>query len=181
MRLMLIGCSKLKTYDRKNTLRGGRVFPGQFYSSQLFVLRKVYSELSGCEWAVLSARLGLWRSDQDRNPTDAGVPYSLKLSELQPADRAHWVCTVARDVTEYLSEPFHTGGEHLKPHQLQVEIHAGQQYAEPLGAVLRALGIATKCPVAGLGIGQQLAWYTRQIEELKSPAGGGIVLTEGTR
>lgn len=152
---MLIGCSKTKQPYKSDPKRGGRLTPTELYAGQLFRKRVEYAESRGIPWAVLSARYGLWR------PNTEMKPYDQCFKSLSPADKAAWHVGVAGRVIEELWEPFNTNtGSVLSPKDLIVEIHAGKDYASPLGEILQLLGVIVVCPCEGLGIGEQLAIYT---------------------
>lgn len=164
-RLILIGCSKTKLPYKRDPKRGGRVLPIELYGGDLFRKRVAYAEREGSQWAVISAAFGLWPSNVELNPVrmgDGGEVYDLTLCEMLAAERAAWHVDVAGKVIEQLWGTWHTGDTHrpLLPHELEVEIHAGRDYAQPLATILRELGVPTAWPCEGLGIGQQLAMYT---------------------
>lgn len=156
MRLMLIGCSKTKKPVPKNPTRADCVLPAEFYGSQLFEKRVKYADATGLRWMVLSARYGIWRQ------TTLLKPYDMSFDELSPADRAAWHIGVANMLVEELWEPFNqnqaTGP--LLPKQMTIEIHAGADYCHPLAEILRSIGIQVELPCEGMGIGEQLAFYT---------------------
>lgn len=165
-RLILIGCSKAKEY-KPESRRGGRVFPRELYSSQLFRARVEYAESIKCEWAVLSARFGLWHSSRELVPCNiggSGRVYDTTFDDLNRAERAEWHTSVAHKVVEQLFEPFEVGTSRqpLNPNQLTVEIHAGRSYCQPLAEILKLTGINVQLPCEGLGIGQQLQLYSRR-------------------
>lgn len=165
-RINLIGCSKSKhyKYDRK---RGGRVAPVELYTGQLFRKRVEHSERLGIQWVVLSAKFGLWRSNDERRPSDTldvDEPYNLCMAELSKPERAAWHVDVAHQLINELWEPYHLGlcDGPIDPRELHVEIHAGKDYCEPLRTILEAAGVSVVLPVQGLSIGQQLHWYDQQ-------------------
>lgn len=165
MRLILIGCSKTKLRYKRDPKRGGRLTPIELYGGDLFRKRVDYAEREGHPWAVLSAAFGLWPSHIERNPSmpgDAGEVYDQTMSDLLAAERAAWHVDVAAKIVEELWEPWHGGKapSPMLPSELQIEIHAGRDYAQPLATILRELGIPAVWPCEGLGIGQQLAMYT---------------------
>jgi hypothetical protein len=154
-RLMLIGCSKTKKAVDFDPRTGGRVVPEQLYGSQLFLKRVDYAKAKGLRWAVLSAKYGVWF------PRIELKPYDQTFADLEAAEIAAWHVGCAQRLMEEMWEPFHA---HLhdgpiKPSELTIEIHAGADYCHPLTEILRAVGIAVELPLAGLGIGEQLAWY----------------------
>ena len=154
-RLMLIGCSKTKKAVDFNPRTGGRVVPEQLYGSQLFSKRVDYAKAKGLRWAVLSARYGVWF------PHIGLKAYDQTFSDMIPAEIAAWHVGVAQRLMEELWEQYNLGQSvnPIKPSELTIEIHAGADYCHPLTEILRAVGIAVELPLAGLGIGEQLAWY----------------------
>lgn len=158
-RLMLIGCTKGKQDRPYDNMTGGRVVPEQLYQSPLFSKRLDYAEAKGLRWYVLSAKYGCWA------PTIALKPYDMTFAEMTPADIAAWHINVAQRLVEELWEPFHEkeSAEPLKPAELTIEIHAGADYCHPLTEILTAVGIKVELPLKGLGIGEQLAWYGKQV------------------
>ena len=155
--LMLIGCSKSKNDVGYNSMTGGRVVPQQLYNSQLFNKRVDYAEQNGLRWAVLSANYGVWF------PRIEMKPYDQTFAEMEPADIAAWHIGVAQRLIEELWEQYNQGQSvrPIKPCELTIEIHAGADYCHPLTEILQAVGIKVQLPLKGLGIGEQLAWYSR--------------------
>ena len=84
---------------------------------------------------------------------------------MTPADVAAWHVGVAQRLIEELWEPFNLkeSDDFLKPSELTIEIHAGADYCHPLTEILAAVGIKVELPLKGLGIGEQLAWYGKQV------------------
>jgi len=154
-RLMLIGCSKTKKACDYDVRTGGRVVPEQLYGSQLFTKRVEYAKARGLRWAVLSAKYGVWF------PRIEMKPYDQTFADLEAAEIAAWHVGCAQRLMEEMWEPFHakTHDGPIKPQELTIEIHAGADYCHPLTEILRSVGIAVELPLAGLGIGEQLAWY----------------------
>ena len=160
---MLIGCSKTKKAVDFNPRTGGRVVPEQLYGSQLFSKRVDYAKARGIRWAVLSARYGVWF------PHIGLKAYDQTFSDMIPAEIAAWHVGVAQRLMEELWEQYNLGQSvnPIKPSELTVEIHAGADYCHPLTEILKAVGIAVELPLAGLGIGEQLAWYCSAKPEAK--------------
>ena len=158
-RLMLIGCTKGKQDRPYNNLTGGRVVPEQLYQSPLFSKRLDYAEVKGLRWAVLSAKYGVWF------PRIGLKPYDQTFADMTPADVAAWHVGVAQRLIEELWEPFNLkeSDDFLKPSELTIEILAGADYCHPLTEILTAVGIKVELPLKGLGIGEQLAWYGKQV------------------
>ena len=160
---MLIGCSKTKKAVDFDPRTGGRVIPEQLYGSQLFSKRVDYAKARGMRWAVLSARYGVWF------PHIGLKAYDQTFSDMIPAEIAAWHVGVAQRLMEELWEQYNLGQSlnPIKPSELTIEIHAGADYCHPLTEILRAVGIAVELPLAGLGIGEQLAWYCSAKPEAK--------------
>ena len=160
---MLIGCSKTKKAVDFDPRTGGRVIPEQLYGSQLFSKRVDYAKARGIRWAVLSARYGVWF------PHIGLKAYDQTFSDMIPAEIAAWHVGVAQRLMEELWEQYNLGQSvnPIKPSELTVEIHAGADYCHPLTEILKAVGIAVELPLAGLGIGEQLAWYCTAKPEAK--------------
>jgi hypothetical protein len=162
-RLMLIGCSKTKKAVDFDPRTGGRVIPEQLYGSQLFTKRVDYAKANGMRWAVLSARYGVWF------PHIGLKAYDQTFADMEAAEIAAWHVGVAQRLMEELWESYNLGRavSSIKPSELTVEIHAGADYCHPLTEILKAVGIAVELPLAGLGIGEQLAWYCSAKPEAK--------------
>jgi hypothetical protein len=106
-------------------------------------------------WAVLSARYGVWF------PHIGLKAYDQTFADMEAAEIAAWHVGVAQRLMEELWESYNLGRSvsSIKPSELTVEIHAGADYCHPLAEILQAVGIVVELPLAGLGIGEQLAWY----------------------
>lgn len=158
-RLMLIGCTKGKQDRPYNNLNGGRVTPEELYVSPLFSKRLDYAQDRNLRWAVLSAKYGVWFPHVEMKP------YDMTFAEMTPADVAAWHIGVAMRLIEELWEPWHQkeSANWLRLNELTIEIHAGADYCHPLTEILTAVGIKVELPLKGLGIGEQLAWYGKQV------------------
>jgi hypothetical protein len=106
------------------------------YVSPLFRKASAYATATYDRWFILSARHGLLVPDQ------VIAPYDLSLRHLSRAERRHWAAAVLAEI------------EQLNLQDASYFLHAGQRYSEFLAEPLSATR-----PLAGLGIGQQLAWY----------------------
>jgi hypothetical protein len=134
---LLIGCGKEKAQAAR---------PAQaLYTGGLTVARIRHAQASGRPWAILSARHGLLRPEQQ------AVPYDLALGDLTREARAAWAQEVAAQVLAWLGELGAGAGA-------TVELHAGADYTHDLAPALRALGVASTTPARGQ-IGQLKAWY----------------------
>lgn len=126
------------------------------YLSPLFKKEREYAEHSGLPWFILSAEHGLVAPDEWHSP------YERYLPETSPSFRRVWGIWVVERL-ELLAGSL--AGR-------TIEIHAGSTYIEALRAPLAAKGASVLEPLAGLRMGQRLAWYGAQpdrIEERDTP------------
>jgi len=130
----LVACGRLKA-DRPLPAR-------DLYTSPLFRAARAYAERRyGHEcWLILSARHGLVHPDQIL------APYQLSLRKLTAAEREAWGDRVAVELTDRF------------PPGTVLWFHAGALYR---AAIAPVVAHRVRAPLAGLGIGQQLAWYRR--------------------
>lgn len=138
-RLILVGCGKTKLAHRARAKT--------LYTGNLFQAARAYAEQSGAPWRVLSARYGAVSPNEMIEPYD----HRLKAHGIEPRQ---WANSVAHTIM------LHHGLD------LVVEILAGVDYAAPLVSVLadRFPSIVCSTPLAGLQVGQRLAWFKRERE-----------------
>lgn len=130
----LVGCSRLKLPHAAPA--------GELYVSPLFRLASRYCAATCACWFVLSARHGLLPPEQ------VIAPYDLTLHRVGRAGRKAWADRVVGQLRRRgLLDAGH-----------RFLLHAGSVYADPL-----AERIGAEQPLRGLGIGQRLAWYHRQL------------------
>lgn len=143
-RLIVIGCGKQKLDHAAPA--------GALYTGPLFRARKAHAEASGCPWVIASALHGLL------DPASVIEPYDVTLAKKSKREREGWgerfLVSLRRRVRELGWEARDT----------VVEIHAGADYFE---AIPHPLDCCLKFeePTAGLGIGQQLALYSREAKQ----------------
>jgi hypothetical protein len=120
------------------------------YVSPLFRGRRAYVEQSCERWLLLSALHGVVRPDVVLEP------YDVTLNDASRAGRRSWAARALQQLDlEFRS---YDG--------LTFEIHAGANYTDyGLMSGLRSRGATVEQPVAGLRMGEQLAFY----------AGAGVV------
>lgn len=106
------------------------------YCSVLFRMARAYCVAHYAKWFILSAKYGLV------NPTQVIAPYDCTLVGQKRSAREEW----GRRVCHQL-EALGLGNETFAA-------HAGKVYVGPLIHRLRV-----ESPLAGLGIGQRMAWY----------------------
>lgn len=136
-RVLLVSCSKTKR-DRPSAAK-------DLYASPRFAKARLYAEHAGAPWFILSAEHGLV------GPDEWLAPYDRYLPDTPRAYRRVWGEWVAARLSLLLDG---LGG-------CTIEIHAGQEYVEPLHEPLRAAGATIQLPLAGLSLGSQLQWYGR--------------------
>jgi hypothetical protein len=138
---VLIGCAKTK---------GPAPCPARdLYISPLFRKARQYAENLGAEWWILSAEHGLL------HPDTFIAPYETTLLAMTREKRRTWAAGVHRQLLARRLLPGFRG---------PTTILAGAAYREHLVPWLTLDGFDPKAvtiPLAGLGIGRQLAWLTR--------------------
>ena len=82
------------------------------------------------------------------------APYDLSLRQLTVAERQAWGDRVATELTDRF------------PAGTVLWFHAGALYRTAIAPVVVH---QVRAPLAGLGIGQQLAWYRRHAEAAEAP------------
>jgi hypothetical protein len=185
----LIACGKAKL-DRPAPAR-------ELYVGNLFRACRAYVESTCDEWAILSAKHGLVLPDQ------VLAPYEQRLSG-RAEDRLAW----ARRVNEAIrrrwcasgyvaGQPDEHGGRPVgwAPERLDVRfvVLAGADYRvcveESRANAGWVLPVPCDTPLAGLQLGQQLAWLAGHLRALPTPegaavrpretAGAGVALSRG--
>jgi hypothetical protein len=110
------------------------------YTSAWFTKARAYVERQGGDWFILSAKYGLVR------PTDTLDPYDATLITMSAAARRQWGARVLDELAANV--------EHATP----LIVLAGRAYRDPLWPTI---GDRAAVPMAGLRIGEQLAWLSR--------------------
>ncbi len=147
----IVGCSKIKAEVKKLDQFGDAWIEAQdLYTSDLFKKRRSHVESRGLVWFIASAKSGLV------NPTTPLRPYEKTIDDLAPIDVAGWHVTVVNQLIDALY--YDHDIRDLK--EVAIELHAGAKYIEPLDKILEMFGAQVIKPVAGMGIGQQLAYYS---------------------
>lgn len=136
--MIIIGCGKSK--------RREACAASDLYTGGLFAARRKYAERCTEHWYILSAKFGML------TPSQVISPYDCTMRQQAPIDQVAWCAGVVLQICDLLPD-------NARPRGCKIEIHAGEDYADPLVTVLRNFGFQAEWPVRGLGIGQQLAWY----------------------
>jgi hypothetical protein len=137
-RVILVGCVKLK---QERSARAK-----DLYQSPLWLRRRRYAEASGLPWLILSAKHGLI------DPEKRIAPYDLALGQLSARERRAWGESVVRQLEDRLRSIAGT----------TFEVHAGALYRRAIEPGIVERGGKVTAPLARLGQGEQLAWYTTQ-------------------
>lgn len=127
------------------------------YVSTLFTRQRAYAESAGLPWFILSAEHGLVA------PEEWLAPYERYLPDTPASYRAAWGRWVAERL-DLLAGPLQNR---------IIEIHAGSAYVEALSPHLAAKGAVLHTPLAGLSMGQRLAWYANAPVAEVFPAAAG--------
>ena len=118
------------------------------YVSQWFRKARAYAERVGDAWYILSAEHGLL------DPAQVTAPYERTLNTMAAEDRRAWAYRVLTQASGVLRRSD------------DVVVLAGWRYRVGIvgGLLQRVESVA--CPLSGLGIGQQLAWFNRNMVEV---------------
>lgn len=136
----LVSCTKTK--------RAEAAPPRELYApSTLFEKASNFCESEYDSWYILSAKYGLLDPDGP-----AVEPYNESLTEATKAEREEWGEQVVSEITSELG-PLSN---------IEFVFHAGKAYTEPLSHRLQQEGGAVQSPLAGLMIGERLAWYNNR-------------------
>jgi hypothetical protein len=120
------------------------------YCSGWFRLARAWCEACVDRWYILSAKYQLV-------PPELRIaPYNVTLVRQGIEARILWA---ERVVGELLPR--------VAPESDRLIVLAGRAYREPMVALLAARGYRVAVPMAGLGIGQQMAWLKRK-EQINS-------------
>lgn len=123
----------------------------ELYMSPWFKKARRYAELTSDRWFILSAKYGLVEPDR------VIEPYEQTLNKMGGYERIDWASGV------YFSMQQAVSGLEGK-----VVFLAGLHYRVYLARWLEGR-FAVETPLAGLGIGQQLAWFDAQLKVLTAP------------
>ncbi len=138
---MLVGCVKSKL---------SHAAPAKdLYISPLFRSERAYAEAAGERWFILSAEHGLVAPDEILHP------YELRLSTTPARYRQEWGVKVVQQLQD-VAGPLR--GK-------TIEAHAGAAYIDPIRAGVMQAGGHLVEPLAGLTLGQRLAWYNRRMRD----------------
>jgi hypothetical protein len=131
----LVACARTKA-DHPTAAR-------DLYVSPLFRAARAYAErrYGADHWLILSARHGLV------DPDTILEPYDLSLYQLGVREREAWGDRVAIELTDRF------------PAGTVLWFHAGALYRDAIASVVAH---EVRFPVAGLRIGEQLAWYRHE-------------------
>jgi len=133
--LHLVSCVSAKL-DRPAPAR-------DLYVSPLFRKARAYVEAQRTPWFILSAEHGLL------HPDTVTAPYERTLNTMGVAERRAWSRRVLSALEPLLSDV------------ATVRFLAGERYREFVVPELEGR-VLVEVPLAGLTIGRQLQWYTRQ-------------------
>lgn len=151
MKIGLVSCSKQKL-DHACPAR-------ELYSkSALFRKALAYARAHYDQVFILSAKYGLVHPDQELEP------YDQSLNDMDRDAIGTWAWMVYRQMEE---------AGLLELPDMGLYFHAGKKYRKQLRDFVWANyrgGILIKVPLKGMGIGHQLAFYTKWQEEAASTA-----------
>jgi len=144
--IVLVGCVKSKLSHAAPAK--------ELYTSALFRKERAYAETAGELWFILSAEHGLVA------PDEVLQPYELRLSATPSSYRQDWGVRVVQHLQDTAGP---LGGK-------TVEVHAGSAYVEPIRVGLMQAGAYLLEPLAGLALGERLAWYGSHMRQPQTRA-----------
>lgn len=157
--VVLIGCGATKL-DHAAPAK-------DLYVGNLFRARRAYAEATGAPWAILSARHGLVL------PDTVIEPYDVTLNGRKPEDVRRWRLSVCYPLRKWIvglglaqftpPADWNVPGTYTTfdcHADVRIELHAGKAYVEPLLEDMP--GAPWDLPMQGLGVGQQLGWYSKR-------------------
>ena len=127
--------------------RPSRAEAKDLYDSALFAKSRAFVEQRCDSWFILSAKYGLVE------PAEVIEPYEETLNTKSRRERNEWADGIWAAL-----------GPRLMPDD-HVTILAGERYRESLVPRLTQYGCHVNVPMRGLGIGRQLQWLSRQLEQ----------------
>ena len=110
------------------------------YTGDLFKKASTWAKVRSDAWYILSAKHGLLV------PTRTVEPYDQTLATMNRREREYWAIRVIRDIAQ------------RHPECSEITFLAGKNYREYLERFAGNAQIKVCAPMAGLGIGRQLAW-----------------------
>jgi cytoplasmic iron level regulating protein YaaA (DUF328/UPF0246 family) len=118
------------------------------YKSAWFLKASAYVRRHADHWYILSAKYGIVA------PDTVIQPYNKTLAKgMSKAERENWADAVYRDLLNVTTS------------NDKIVFLAGKKYREHLTPRLQAQGYLVETPMAGLGIGEQLGWLKRRLDE----------------
>lgn len=135
MKIALVSCSKNK---RNSTCAAAEMYS----ESTLFTKATSYIKNQNYEkWFILSALHGLLEPEQQIEP------YDVTLNNMSGSEIKQWASKVKQQLQQYNIDI--------------VDFYAGDKYRKYLIPLLEQEGIKSNVPLRGMGIGQQLQFYTQ--------------------
>lgn len=114
----------------------------QLYCGRHFQALRDYAAASGHAWYILSSCYGLVRPDSTLQP------YDLRITEMSKSERQVWARKLVQ--TFYLFS--------LESPPFQIELLAGNDYADHLVPEMERRGFTVSRPLRGMAIGKQYQW-----------------------
>lgn len=156
----LVGCGKRK---RAEVSTAAALYTGDLFRKSFdYAIAQVDGPvLSLSHVLILSAKHGVL------GMLDHIEPYDVTLSDMTAAERRAWGAGVTHRLAEVFGTPVEGGGVWPPMGRRHFVILAGRLYRDPITPMIEASGSTWEAPMAGLSIGQQLAWLKARLEEAK--------------
>lgn len=139
---IILGC----VAGKRDTSAGG-VYAADLYTSFLWKCRRTYAESAGVPWGILSAWYGLI------HPTVTVLSYDRVVGDLSRAERRERIDKARATLLGLF------GGKPAAWGKV-IEVHAGKAYVDLVVEAATGLGIKVVTPLEGMGLGEQLQWYS---------------------
>lgn len=136
MKIALVSCTKLKQ-DYSCRAQEMYLLSTLFSKAVNYIKQQNYDR-----WFILSAKYGLL------NPNVLIEPYDLTLNNMKSEEIKKWSQKVFNQLIIYNID--------------EIDFYSGDKYRKYLIPMLEKINIKCNIPLKGLGIGQQLQFYTRR-------------------
>ena len=137
MKIALISCTKLKQ-DYSCKAEEMYMKSTLFKKATSYIKQQKYNR-----WFILSAKYGLLI------PDEIIEPYNKTLNNMKAQEIKSWAENVFLELNKYKIK--------------QIDFYVGEKYRKYLIPILIKHNISYSIPLKGLGIGQQLQFYTKEV------------------
>lgn len=163
----IVGCGSAKQAAGLHEAR-------DLYTGSLFRAARQHVEAQAVPWAILSARWGLMSQRQVLAPYDYCMADRAREAKAAPDEHRRWMLRLGGGLMQAIQNGW-LGRAAGWPDHVRLEVHAGAAYVEAVEEALahcgerstmggRPVRVDIVAPLAGLQLGERLAWYARARE-----------------